>query len=764
MRDIYNSLPFGVLVLKHDRRRLDVLFMNEQMKEILNVKDIEGLCLKDVWFNKKVEKFAKALKTPSPPTDYTLPVLDDNGEEKGWYKITVEEQKFEQQNALVLWATDISFNKEEERSAKKAAREADAMAEMKSNFLATMSHEIRTPLQSVYGLLELIAQEKPPATIREMVCTAQYSASGLLEILDDILDFAKMNADKMDLDMFDVPVRTLVRGIIEALAVKVHGKDIILIDDIEDNVPAVIVGDPKRLRQVIMNLLGNAMKFTEEGTITVRVTTNAQHLKRKKTRLSLRFEIIDTGIGMDETAHNKLFQAFSQADSSTSRKYGGTGLGLSISKKLINLMGGVIGVDSIEGEGSTFWFEIPTQVVSTEVDSENLPSLDGLHILSVEDHPQGAKEIVQTLKSMNAKVENVPSYKEGLELVKRSPFDVAIIDQGLPDGLGLNLIREIMEIRPYMGIIMYTVRNDKGLQHSLQSLGVKYLTKPASRLGLGQAVEEAAKKLAQCSFDTTKRLLIAEDNKSVTDMISRQLKTLGAEADFVENGVQAIEKLSTGQYGILFTDLHMPEMDGFELVKTIREQEQKIEKHTPVVVLTADIQMADRSTYLSHGFDECLLKPVSLGQFKRLLIRWGLLSEEQIKKAIKSETATGTTPKATKTPTKEPLAVDIEGIKKLTGTFDESSIEMLGLFVDMSRPLIERIKETSEHEDLKALSEVAHSLKGAARSAGCPHLGDLAESLQAYSENKKEDPALVQAVLDEFERVTETIQNMSCHS
>ena len=251
-------------------------------------------------------------------------------------------------------------------------------------------------------------------------------------------------------------MRLLVRGLLEALAVKVHGVDIELIDDIEQDVPFVVIGDPKRLRQIIMNLCGNGLKFTHKGSVTVRVSTKIQHIKAPKDGVGLRFEVIDTGIGMSEEVCSRLFGSFVQADNSTSRKYGGTGLGLSISKKLVELMGGEIGVHSIEGKGSTFWFEIPTQEVSTDASTVDLPSLDGISVLSVEDHPQGAKEIVNSLRSMGANVESCASYAEGLALAKRRPFDVGVIDQGLPDGLGLDLIKEIVNIRPNMGLVMYT--------------------------------------------------------------------------------------------------------------------------------------------------------------------------------------------------------------------------------------------------------------------------------------------------------------------
>lgn len=637
---------------------------------------------------------------------------------------------------------------------KQAVKDADALADMKSNFLATMSHEIRTPMQTIYGLLELIADERPEEKIMDMVDIAKTSASGLLEILDDVLDLAKMDADKMELDVFEVPVRLLVRGTLEALAVKVHGVDIQLIDDIHEDVPFVVIGDPKRLRQIIMNLAGNALKFTEDGSVTVRVSAGADNIDVPDGQIGLRFEVIDTGIGMSQEVCDKLFGSFTQADSSTSRKYGGTGLGLSISKKLVELMGGTIGVHSEEGTGSTFWFEIPTTEVGTDVTTTALPDLSGISVISVEDHPQGGKEIVNSLRSMGASVELCPTYAEGLELIKRRPFDVGIIDQGLPDGLGLDLIKEIMEFRPYMGLIMYTVRDDVGLQHSLQSLGAKYLTKPASRAGLGEAVAASASKVKRQSIDGPSRLLITEDTDSVRYVLGKQLDKLGIDHDFAENGRQAIEMLGSGEYGLLITDLHMPELDGYGVVDHIRTEEQDDEDtHFPVIVLTADVQMAQRETYLSHGFDECLLKPVSMGQFRGLMIRWGLLSEDH--GAANDQNESVSTHDNNKN-----AAIDISAMREQMGAFDQGAIDMLHMFVDMTQPLIEKLKKAEQDKDTHELLETGHSLKGAARSACCKILGDLASELQDRSEAGQPPEDLVTKIEEEFARVREEVKTL----
>lgn len=634
--------------------------------------------------------------------------------------------------------------------------QADALAQQKSNFLATMSHEIRTPMQSVYGLLELIEQEKPAPNVMDMVKTAKASASGLLEILDDILDFAKMDADQMELDMFEVPVRTLARGINEALAVKVQGKNVQLLDNIAQDVPFVIIGDPKRLRQIIMNLMGNALKFTQEGSVTIKITRECRVLDIPDGALGLRFEIIDSGIGMRPEICERLFKPFSQADTSTSRKYGGTGLGLSICKKLVDIMDGQIGVTSIEGVGSTFWFEIPTREVGTDVNAVVLPKLEGLSVLSVEDHPQGAKEIVKSLRSMGADIESCPTYAEAVELIKRRPFDVGIIDQGLPDGLGLDLIREIVQLRPFMGLIMYTVRDDAGLQHTLQSLGVTYLTKPASRIGLGEAVKDAAAKVKRHAVDGPTRMVIAEDTQSVRDVLKRQLDKLGVEATFVTNGREALDAYESGQYGILLTDLHMPEVDGYEVVRRIRsvEKTKGAAAHFPVIVLTADVQMAQRQVYLSHGFDECLLKPVSLGQFRRLLMRWGLMEEpEVIEDTVKPAPADA--PGDGKPP-----AIDKEAIIRQMGALDAGTIEMLHMFADMTAPLIEKLKAAHKEGNTHDLRETAHSLKGAARSACALILGDLAAEMQTAAESGRPIGTLADDIFEEFERVKEELRTM----
>jgi len=770
-RTVYDLAPVGVCVLSANIESPRVLYANDAFLALLNgvrfdqnrrrialgLEKIQNQPISEIWPSDEIEPIIKSMTEERGSPAVEVSVSDPETADNRWALLSVSKTNFEEHPAWIMWATDITHSKRAEARLKLAAEEAETISEMKSSFLATMSHEIRTPMQSVYGLLELVREEELTADIEEMIDTAKASASGLLEILDDILDLTKVEAGKMELDDFEMPLRTLVRGVLEAMEVKVNQQKIEIKDEISEDLPFVVMGDPKRLRQVLINLLGNSIKFTEEGSVTVRVTKSIEHISLPEDGFGLRFEIIDTGIGMAPAVADKLFQPFTQADSSTTRRYGGTGLGLSISRSLIELMGGAIGVNSKEGEGSTFWFELPTREASEETSAE-LPDLEGLAVLSVEDHPMGAKEIKNSLQSMGAKVDSVPTYAEGLELIKARPFDVAVVDHGLPDGLGLDLMREVARIRPFCGLIMYTVRDDAGLQHSINALGAKFLTKPASRLGLGETVKASARQAPVMEYDGPQKLLIAEDTLAVEQVLKRQLKKLGAEADFVANGKLAWDAIQSGEYGILFTDLHMPEMDGYTLVRKIREREAEngADRRFPVIALTADVQLAQRHAYLEHGFDECLLKPVSLGQFRHLLIRWGVLHEEtgtdsgNMLDMVESETPER--PVAVD----DASAIDRNEIVNLMGAFDESAVEMLGLFVEMTEPLILQIQD--KVNDPPELGELAHSLKGAARSACCTRLGDLASDLQDKAgEEDDKCRELVREIALEFERVRQDV-------
>jgi two-component system sensor histidine kinase/response regulator len=304
---------------------------------------------------------------------------------------------------------------------------ANAASKMKSLFLATMSHEIRTPMQPLYGLLEIMQQEATDTRQADTINAAKGAASALLQILDDVLDLAKIEAGRMDLDYFEVPLRTLIDGIMTTLSQKAKEKGIHLSCEFASDLPRVVMGDPKRLRQVIMNLVVNALKFTERGSVVIRL--KCQDFKEDGQHFTLCCEVEDSGIGVSPELLPHLFEPFTQGDFSTTRRYRGTGLGLSITHRLLQLMNGAIGVSSMEGQGSLFWFNIPTSAVAHDaVQVGAQPDLRGVHILLLEDHPQGAKTIMMTLHSMGATVIGVETIEDALERSEIERFDVAIVD------------------------------------------------------------------------------------------------------------------------------------------------------------------------------------------------------------------------------------------------------------------------------------------------------------------------------------------------
>lgn len=621
------------------------------------------------------------------------------------------------------------------------APQPDAIAAQKSNFLATISHELRTPMQSVYGLMELIQQQNKDPVISDMINAAQNSAGLMLDLLDDILDFARLDADRLELEQLEIPMRTLVQGVVEALQVKVANRPVELLARVDDEVPTIILGDPKRLRQILFNLVANALKFTADGKVTIHVGYDGTNAAAPMLRLS----VIDTGMGIDPSVHGKLFQPFTQADSSTARKFGGTGLGLSICRKLVTLMGGDIGLISAPGQGATFWFTMPCVIADANSD-RSMIDLSGLSLLVVEDHPQGAIEIERSLKQMNADVHVVPDLFQARVILQRQRFDVAIIDYALPDGYGTELIREAVAAYPRMGQILYTVHEYDGMQQMLAALGVTYLSKPASRQGLGQAVLDVARRQWRYSEKVIQKVLIAEDTESICDLLAMQMRKLGVTADIVHNGLEALGKISSNQYGLLLTDLHMPVMDGYKMIQRLRATEAT-DSRLPVILLTADVQVAQRSAYTKFGFDDCLLKPMTFNHLRHALERWGI--------QCAAADGDGNVPD---------ILPDLFNIPQLAanmGSTPDDARAMLRAFPKLCAPLIDRINQAVAQDDMHELAEAAHSLKGAARSACCERLGDMAAQLQNGATQKTPVDNLIPAINTMFAAACSEIDALS---
>jgi PAS domain S-box-containing protein len=546
----------------------------------------------------------------------------------------------------IVIARDITQRKRAESAIAAARDQALEAARLKAQFLATMSHEIRTPINAVIGMSELLLETPLLDEQREYAETVRDSADALLEIINDILDFSKLEAGKMELDPIAFSPRTAVEAAADILASAARKKRLNLVTYVAPDVPSSMVGDANRLRQILLNLIGNAIKFTATGGVVVRATVDSTD----DIFSVVRFAVTDTGIGIEDGARKRLFNAFEQADGSTSRRFGGTGLGLSISKKLVEMMGGEIGVDSRPNAGATFWFTARFERLETPdnaMPAEHARTLRGTRALIVDDDPISRQIVEQYLMSWGVVAVSAAEARSGLEAMRAAkrrglPFQVALVDYQMPDldgmqlGAAIKADPDLADVR----LILMTAFDEPGRGRSAVEHGFSgYLRKPLRQSALYEAFANAlasdyanfaATELPvaiaplRTTIDDSIAILIAEDNPVNRRLALQQLKRLGYHADAVSDGEEAIAAVATGRYTIVLMDCQMPNVDGLEASRAIRRAETVTGTHIPIVAMTANALEGDREMCLAAGMDDYIAKPVQLADLRRVLATWTL--------------------------------------------------------------------------------------------------------------------------------------------